>query len=61
MHPVVASDMPPLVSVPCLAVLDMGRELVVGMVIADPTDQEYTSSFVRNCLVQVLGKVGDSV
>eukprot|EP00961_Rhodomonas_salina_P255497 3453211-Rhodomonas_salina.1 len=31
--------MAPPVSVPCPAVLDMGLELVVGMVIVDPTNQ----------------------
>eukprot|EP00961_Rhodomonas_salina_P119747 1611632-Rhodomonas_salina.1 len=34
--------MAPPVSVPCPAVLDMGRKVVVGMVIVEPTNQQYT-------------------
>eukprot|EP00961_Rhodomonas_salina_P040776 547884-Rhodomonas_salina.1 len=52
--------MAPPVSVPCPAVLDMGRKVLVGMVIVEPTDQQYTSSFARNDLETALFWLGQS-
>eukprot|EP00961_Rhodomonas_salina_P095807 1288413-Rhodomonas_salina.1 len=46
----IAGLMTPPVSVQCPAVLDMGRKVLVGMVVVEPTNQHYTSSFARNCL-----------
>eukprot|EP00961_Rhodomonas_salina_P092931 1250828-Rhodomonas_salina.1 len=49
----VAGLMTPPVSVPCPAVLDMGWQVLVGMVIVEHTNQQYTSSVARNDLETV--------